>query len=208
MRLCEVDGCARPHLARGFCVMHYHRWERHGDPLGGGKFRGEVQDYFYNVVMKYAREDCLLWPYSTDGYGYGTISFGGAGKYAKVHRLACHLVTGPPPSPDHEAAHNCGNGAAGCCNPNHLRWATRSDNQRDRIAHGTSNRGSKHGMSKLVEDDVLTIAKMKGHVSQSKLAKMYGVSQPTVASIHSGLMWSWLTGLAPANDNKPSRSAA
>jgi hypothetical protein len=32
-RLCEVDGCGRPHLARGYCSKHWRRWQRHGDPL-------------------------------------------------------------------------------------------------------------------------------------------------------------------------------
>lgn len=187
--------------------MHYHRWERYGDPLGGDKFRGEVQDYFYNVVMTYQGDDCLTWPYSTDGNGYGNIAFGGSGRYAKVHRLACQLVNGPPPTPDYEAAHNCGKGSSGCCNPNHLRWATRSENQMDRVEHGTSNRGSQHGMSKLVEDDVLVIASLKGRMSQSKIAKMFGVSQPNIVAIHKGYRWGWLTGLT-ANDNTPAAKQA
>lgn len=29
---CAVPGCARPTYARGWCVTHYRRWSRHGDP--------------------------------------------------------------------------------------------------------------------------------------------------------------------------------
>jgi len=29
---CEVPDCARPLYARGWCVAHYRRWQRHGDP--------------------------------------------------------------------------------------------------------------------------------------------------------------------------------
>lgn len=31
-RLCEVDDCARPHLARGMCGKHYQRWRKFNDP--------------------------------------------------------------------------------------------------------------------------------------------------------------------------------
>lgn len=32
-RVCSVEGCGRPHYARGWCAMHYQRWRNHGDPL-------------------------------------------------------------------------------------------------------------------------------------------------------------------------------
>lgn len=32
---CSVDGCSGTEVARGWCVKHYNRWLRHGDPLAG-----------------------------------------------------------------------------------------------------------------------------------------------------------------------------
>lgn len=33
MSWCTVEGCSAEHYARGYCVKHYWRWRRHGDPL-------------------------------------------------------------------------------------------------------------------------------------------------------------------------------
>lgn len=30
---CQIDGCERPSLTRGWCGMHHQRWCKHGDPL-------------------------------------------------------------------------------------------------------------------------------------------------------------------------------
>jgi hypothetical protein len=41
---CTVEGCKKPHEARGLCVAHYRRWQLYGDPQhvvgrkGGPKF--------------------------------------------------------------------------------------------------------------------------------------------------------------------------
>ena len=31
-RICSIDDCERPTVARGWCDKHYRRWKRHGDP--------------------------------------------------------------------------------------------------------------------------------------------------------------------------------
>jgi hypothetical protein len=33
---CSVEGCGSRVFCRGWCGRHYHRWQRHGDPLAGG----------------------------------------------------------------------------------------------------------------------------------------------------------------------------
>ena len=33
-RICSIDGCDKPHIARGFCGCHYRRWKKYGRPNG------------------------------------------------------------------------------------------------------------------------------------------------------------------------------
>lgn len=54
------------------------------------------------------------------------------GKHYYVARLVCEEAYGPPPTSKHEAAHKryCNNDF--CINPEHVYWATRSENELDK----------------------------------------------------------------------------
>lgn len=171
------------------CPSHYARWLRYGDALAGRTFRGELPKWI-EQHKSYTGEDCLKWPFGTDGSGYGSCSTI-AGEN-KAHRIMCALVHGPAPTPSHEAAHSCGKGHEGCVNPRHLRWATRSENMADRIEHGGGNRGSRHGMSKLNEETVRAIRSLQSEHPQTTLARMFGVSQPLINAVIHRKRWDWL----------------
>lgn len=32
-RVCDISECGRPHYGRGYCSMHWKRWNKYGDPL-------------------------------------------------------------------------------------------------------------------------------------------------------------------------------
>lgn len=34
---CLVEDCGKQPHARGYCHFHYERWQKHGDPLAGGR---------------------------------------------------------------------------------------------------------------------------------------------------------------------------
>ena len=189
-RICSIEGCGKPQLARGWCGAHYQRWQRLGSPLAGGTFAGEPERYFREVVLSFAGDECLIWPYHKVGNGYGALKRNGHHK--QVHRLACEARHGPPPTPEHDAAHSCGKGHYGCCNPNHLRWATHTENCADRLTHGTHTRGERNGMAKLSEAEVLEIRALRGAMPQREIAVHFGISASLVGDIHRGGRWAWL----------------
>lgn len=188
--ICSIPNCGKPHSARGWCLDHYTRWRRCGDPLGGRVNHGETERYFRSHVMTCTSDDCLIWPYgrTPSGYGKATIE----GRRVDVHREACEYVNGPPPAPGYQAAHLCGNGRQGCVNPRHLMWKTPKANSDDKVTHGTMARGEKLGMSKLTEENVRSIRAMKGTHTRRELAEIFDTCPSNIAGILNRRRWAWL----------------
>ena len=196
LNTCVIDGCEKPVHGRGWCKAHYIRWERHGDPKGGGIARGSTQA-FIDSAIQYDSDDCLLWPYSQNEHGYGKTTV--EGKTVRAHRVVCTIAHGNPPTAKHQAAHSCG--VKLCCNPAHLRWATRVENEADKLLHGTDQHGEKNHRVKLTARDVLEIRNSIGNLSQGQLAEKYGVSRQTICDVQLRKRWAWL-------DDAGSREAA
>jgi len=111
-------------------------------------------------------------------------------KLCKVHRLVLFAFVGPP-NKGNESCHNDGNPSNN--HLSNLRWDTPQNNQRDRVRHGTSNRGERCGTSKLTLKEVRAIltALEKG-VKQQELADKYQVRQSQISRIKSGIRWAHL----------------
>lgn len=184
--ICVVAGCGKRHNCKGYCKNHYNRFVSHGDPLGGRAAQGEPEKFFREVVLPFEGDDCLAWPYAKIPSGYGQL-----GKQS-VTRLICEERFGPAPSPEYDAAHNCGNGHLGCVNPGHLRWATKKENQADRLLHDTHNRGARNNTAKLTEAEVREIRRLYGSVSGVQLAKRYGLTSAGISNIQKRKSWRWL----------------
>lgn len=189
-RICSISNCGNKVIARGWCDSHYRRWQLHGDPLKGRIPNGEAARFLNEVVIPFRGNDCLIWPYAKNPSGYGAI--GVHGRKREVHRLACIAANGEPPTPKHQAAHNCGNGHLGCCNPKHLRWDTIKGNFADKKKHGTYTRGEDHPVAKLTQVEVLEIRSLAETMSQSEIAAKFGVANSTVGAIISRENWGWL----------------
>lgn len=129
-------------------------------------------------------DECRLWPFGQT-HGYGSLRYEGRTWHA--HRLICMLVHGQPDAGQTDVAHSCGNRL--CCNPLHLRHATASENQRDKISHGTSQRGEQNSSAKLTEGAVRQIKAAIGARSMRELAVDYGVSINAISLIAKGVNW-------------------
>jgi hypothetical protein len=187
-KLCAVGGCGKPTICKGLCNSHYLRKRRYGAPsyVATRKTRR-----FIEQALAYEGDNCLFWPYSKK---YKPYIRDEEGKLIPLTRFVCRKAHGNEPTPKHEAAHSCGNGQKlACCNTKHLRWATRVENQADRLEHGTHNRGEKCGSAKLSERDVRNIrGLLAAGLGCYEIAEDYSMSAGAIYHILRGTTWAWL----------------
>lgn len=170
--------------------------------MTGRTTKGTLPIFLEDVVMAYGGDECLFWPFGRSGGGYAQMHDGG--HIVLVCRVVCERVHGPSPTPKHQAAHSCGRGTSGCVTKGHLSWKTPVANHADKLIHGTSNRGERHGNSKLTTADVIAIKAARGKLLQREIAEMYSVSHGTVSEIHLGKTWAWLDQPAYQQDREES----
>lgn len=151
--------------------------------------RGKGKAYAW-ILAHLDRQDgeCLIWPFYRNPNGYGQLGY--LGKMHWTHRFVCELVNGPPPTPRHESAHSCGNGAIGCVHPRHLSWKTPSENLIDCQQHGTHVRSRAGRFGKLNAALADEIRQLKGVVLQKDVALQFSISESTVSDIWRGKAWS------------------
>lgn len=155
-------------------------------PASQHKQRRGVATFARLVLVE--SDDCVLWPHHlVKGYGYIRDNQG-------VHVLACEHHHGPKPTPRHEVAHSCRH--RHCMNYRHVRWATRQENNLDKLRDGTHNRGERQYSHKLTEEQVRELRLLwKPYVRGStlrNLAARFGVSETTVNDCVHGRTWGWL----------------
>lgn len=186
MSVCTIEGCEKPHLAKGYCSAHYNRVRKHGDPLRMDRAAHGAPLAFLDCALTGSTEDCVLWPFkSRYKKGYGSVFF--RGKLTGAHRAMCILAHGEPPH-GHEAAHSCGTRL--CVNPRHLRWATPIGNAKDKSLHGTDTVGERNPQAKLTEDDVIQIRSMgRAGMSAPEIAAMFPVSRRAIGFVLRGETW-------------------
>lgn len=106
-------------------AIDFARHADHGLP-------GDAQRRFWRFVD--ARGDgCWLWTGNVQSAGYGTLR-DDSGRMVLAHRFSLELHAGPAPADRPIAMHRCD--TPRCVRPQHLRWATTLENQRDKAAKG------------------------------------------------------------------------
>ncbi len=118
----------------------------------------EVQERFWSKVDKSSTDGCWKWQASSFKYGYGKFRISNSDYGAHILSLWSYSNEAPE---GRFCLHKCDNPS--CLNPSHLWYGTQSDNMRDASNKGRlnsgANKGKKNGMSKITEDQALSILK-------------------------------------------------
>lgn len=132
---------------------------------------------------------CWIWTGAKTGRGYGVIRADYVTHLA--HRYSYHLAFGEIPEGLH-VCHHCDNPP--CVNPEHLFLGTSKDNMQDAKMKGRTTLGEKNGRSKLTEEDVLEIIRLKivDGMKSVDIAQSYGIGRTYVDIIVRGERWSHL----------------
>jgi len=152
----------------------------------------EISARFWSKVDVRGPDECWPWMAGKDAKGYGCFRVDG--KMVKSHQVALWLITGEIIPPGKVTRHIVCNNPP-CCNAAHLKSGTHQDNSSDMVAAGRQAklRGETNGRAKLTETGVLIAWDLKGKFPQWIIAKVLGVSQQQISSIHAGRTWAWLT---------------
>jgi hypothetical protein len=142
-------------------------------------------------VLRDKRQRCgdfgrILKPSAAHGYLHVILVNRGQRFSRSVHRLVAIAFLGEPPSPQHQVAHCDGNRQNN--HVQNLRWALPSENNADRLRHGTLH--IKTWNSKLTVSDIARIRELALHrVAQRQIAREYGVQSSHINKVVRGLKW-------------------
>lgn len=173
--VCRISGCEGPVEKKGLCVRHYHRNKRHGDPEAGRASAQQIREWV-DVLLSDPPDECVIWPFGTQGHGYGAWTLDGRGMPAS--RAVLILATGEPPEGMYARHGPCHDRR--CVNPRHLSWGTNEENVRDRIRDRTNSK-------KLTREDVVEIR--TSSEPGLAIASRYQISASQVSRIRLGRAW-------------------
>ena len=159
--ICSIVECDReanvPGSARGWCSTHYSRWQRHRDPLAGGRYRrppeltteAEIFAWFMPGDPPPA-EECWDWPAACLESGYGRFGLDSS-TMVSAHIASYRIYHGPTNGLN--VLHSCDRPI--CVQPAHLHLGTQLDNVREMIERGRMVVGEESHHAKLTEADIL-----------------------------------------------------
>lgn len=188
-KLCSVNGCPSPSIARCLCIAHYKQQKRAGLFSEALRSEAPIEVRFFRQLEK--TDSCWLWKGRLVGKGYGQIGLGGKGaKQVLVHRLSYEIHKGPIPE-GMVVMHSCDNPR--CVNPKHLEAGTQSQNIKDAFARMRKfqpikkAKGEDCGAAKLTNEIVLGIR--SSALSLKELATLHNVSKSAIERIRYRKTW-------------------
>lgn len=131
---------------------------------------------FWDKVSVTGLDQCWEWKGGINSGGYAQFCLNN--KSIHSHRLSYFLTRGEIP----EGAvirHRCDNRK--CVNPTHLLSGSHQDNTNDMFERNRFPRGETSGMSKLTDEQAISIRNDKR--KRSEIAREYGISEVTVKRI-------------------------
>jgi hypothetical protein len=130
----------------------------------------------------------LTWHTATStGYPNVRMRVGGKTIGVNVHVLVARSFLGARPD-GMQVRHLDGDKMN--CHVSNLVYGTHAENQRDKVRHGTSTRGTKNPRAKIDEVKAANIRSDYGFgFSAKELASAYGLSESTVYRIVRGIYW-------------------
>jgi hypothetical protein len=132
---------------------------------------------FIEEVLQRETDECILWPFSVVGAGYGYC------RRKRVNRIICERAHGAP-FLNADAAHSCD--VKACVNKRHLRWATRKENEADKVRTGAGH-GERGAGAKLTTADVLAIR--ASTENYAVVSDRYGISTRHFYAIRNRRKW-------------------
>lgn len=124
---------------------------------------------------------CTLYSGPLNRQGYGILRRGGE---QLAHRVFYAERYGPIPK-GAQCLHVCDR--PGCVETAHLYLGTNADNVRDRQEKGRHARGTRHGMAKLSDEQVVIVRTLLAQgVPQASLVGLLGVSKTLISLIANG----------------------
>lgn len=129
-------------------------------------------------------------PYVRRGYKVIGLNFCGKRKKYHVHILVAKVFIGDRPH-GMEIRHLDGNKLNN--HISNLQYGTPKENGEDRVKHNHSPRGVRNGFSKLSNNDVLEIRRLRAEGYCRKfVADMFGINVDYVSEITANKRWGWL----------------
>ena len=140
---------------------------------------------FWSAVNIGDPESCWSWQGTRDRDGYGVFKY--LNKNRRAHRVVYGLTHGG--EQPRVVMHTCDNPA--CCNPDHLRGGSQSQNMQDKVRKDRQARGSKNGRAKLTEREVRGIKWVLfwNNSSYAEIARRYKVSKSVIRDINRKKTW-------------------